>query len=251
MDAPGHVGQGELALLGGQGGVEDDLEQQVAQLLLQVVEAVPAVGLVQRPDGLQHLVGLLQQVAGEGRVGLLPVPRAALPQGADQLGEAGHLARHRRGQHRDVQRREVVGLDLPVEVVPGHGAHRLVGQPQAGQHHRRQPVGGLDRQLDVGQHRLGVALGHQQRPPLARRLDREPVPVDQPRPRRHRVDAQAGPGQVGERHARHQLDRHPGVGQQQLDRALGHQRRPRHGVQHLASAPRRRPPPPGPRRSPA
>ena len=39
VDAAGDVGQRELALLGGQHRVEHHLEQQVAELLLQVVEA--------------------------------------------------------------------------------------------------------------------------------------------------------------------------------------------------------------------
>src|SRR5205085_6998247 len=59
VDATRHVGQVEPSLLGRQRGVEDDLEQQVAQLLLEVGEAGGGVGL-ERVDGLEHLVGLLQ-----------------------------------------------------------------------------------------------------------------------------------------------------------------------------------------------
>ena len=39
VDAPGDVGQRELALLGGQHRVEHHLEQEVAELLLQRLEA--------------------------------------------------------------------------------------------------------------------------------------------------------------------------------------------------------------------
>ena len=44
VDAPGHVGQRELALLGRQHRVEHHLEQQVAELLLEVLE--PGAGLL-------------------------------------------------------------------------------------------------------------------------------------------------------------------------------------------------------------
>ena len=39
VHAAGHVGQRELPLLGGEGGVEHHLEQQVAELLLEVLVA--------------------------------------------------------------------------------------------------------------------------------------------------------------------------------------------------------------------
>ena len=39
VDAPGDVGQREAALLGAQDRVEHDLEEEVAQLLLEVLEA--------------------------------------------------------------------------------------------------------------------------------------------------------------------------------------------------------------------
>ena len=65
-----HVRHGELAGLGRHLAVEHDLEEQVAQLLGEV----PRVVLV---DGLQDLVGLLDQVGLEGGAGLLAVPWAA------------------------------------------------------------------------------------------------------------------------------------------------------------------------------
>ena len=99
VDAPGDVGQRELALLGGQHGVEHHLEQEVAELLLQLLEA-GARGHVDVVDRLEHLVGLLEQVTGEAGVGLLAVPRALRPQRADQLVEASHLAGDRRRQRR-------------------------------------------------------------------------------------------------------------------------------------------------------
>ena len=89
---PGDVGHAEPPVLGGQSGVEEDLEQEVAQLLFEMgggrrrPRGPPVVGaLGHLGDGVQDLVGLLDQVAGERGVGLLAVPRAALAQGADQL----------------------------------------------------------------------------------------------------------------------------------------------------------------------
>ena len=70
VDLPQHVGDFELTGFGGDVGMEGHLHQQVAKLLRQL-------GRVALVDGFQGLVGLLQQVALEGLVGLLPVPRAA------------------------------------------------------------------------------------------------------------------------------------------------------------------------------
>ena len=68
--AVGHVVQVEAALLLLNGGVEHHLEQHVTQLLLEVLGGL----LV---DGLGHLVGLLQEVAADGLMGLLGIPLAA------------------------------------------------------------------------------------------------------------------------------------------------------------------------------
>ena len=91
VDRAGDVGQREPALLRRQRGMEHDLEQQVAQLLLEVV--VPGAGLDVEPvDRVEDLVGLLQQVARERLVRLLPIPRALAAQGRDELGEPFDLA---------------------------------------------------------------------------------------------------------------------------------------------------------------
>ncbi len=100
VHAAGHLGQVEPPLLGRQAGVEEDLEQQVAQLLFEVVDrldldAVAGLGPGQLVDGVDHLVGLLQEVAGERGVGLLAVPRAVLAQAADEAVEGRHLPGHR------------------------------------------------------------------------------------------------------------------------------------------------------------
>ena len=77
----------------------------------------------------------------------------------------------RLGQPRDPQRGQVVGLDRAVEVLPGHLDQALVGQAEVRQQRDGARRRSLDRELDVRQHEAGVALGHEQRTPLARRLD--------------------------------------------------------------------------------
>ena len=70
--------------------MEHDLEQQVAQLLLEVVVGLGlgvGAAVAHCVERLEHLVGLLEQVAGEGGVGLLGVPRALGAQLGDQLDE--------------------------------------------------------------------------------------------------------------------------------------------------------------------
>ena len=69
LDEPsGDVVDVPAALVGGDLRMEDHLEQHVAEL-------VADRGVVARVDRLDQLVRLLQQVPGEGAVGLLGVPR--------------------------------------------------------------------------------------------------------------------------------------------------------------------------------
>ena len=65
-------------------------------------------------------------------------------------------------------------------------------------------------------------------------VDGEAMCVDDPDTRGHRVDPEADPGQIEEGQRGHELDPHPRVGEQQLHRTLGDDRRPGHGVQHRA-----------------
>ena len=94
VDAPGHPGQVEPVLLTGQPGVEDDLEEQVAQLLFEVgVGRRRATAVIERGQGVEDLVGLLDQVGHERRVGLGLVPRAVLAQRVHERLEPCHLDR--------------------------------------------------------------------------------------------------------------------------------------------------------------
>ena len=71
VDPAQDVGDGEEAGLVRHLGVKDDLEGEVAELLFQL-------GRIVLVDGLQDLVGLLQQVRLDARVGLLAIPGAAV-----------------------------------------------------------------------------------------------------------------------------------------------------------------------------
>ena len=69
-DSLGHVVDVERPVLPGHLGVEHHLEQEIAQLL---AEQLRSAGV----DGLEGLVRLLEQMAGQRPMGLLPVPGAA------------------------------------------------------------------------------------------------------------------------------------------------------------------------------
>ena len=83
------------------------------------------------------------------------------------------------------------------------------------------------------------ALAHQQRAPLSCCLDGEGRPVDEAHARVQGIDPQPVPRQVEEGQARDHLQLDPGVGPQQLDGSLRHQRRAGHGVEDLAVGCRR------------
>ena len=94
-----HLRHVEAALVRGDLGVDDDLQQEVAQLAGEVL-------VVAALDRLHHLVGLFDRHGLEALVGLLPVPWAAArrPQPRDQGHEGleggarpGALVAHARG----------------------------------------------------------------------------------------------------------------------------------------------------------
>ena len=66
----GHIVHGEIASLPLDVGMEYHLQQQIPQLLLQQGRVLPV-------DGLGHLIGLLQQTAPQGGMGLHSIPRTA------------------------------------------------------------------------------------------------------------------------------------------------------------------------------
>ena len=198
VDAPGHVGQGERALLGGEGGVEDDLEEQVAQLLLQVVEAGARLG-VEVVEGLEHLVGLLQQVAARACGGSARGPTGTRPAGGARPRRTPPPrrppGRPARGTYSEVRwsgsttrsRSSQATVVIASSGRPRRWSTVTGGTPAA------VSAGVAQRQLHVGQDVAGVALGDQQRPPLPRRLDVEPVAVDQAHARRPAGRRRAAP----------------------------------------------------------
>lgn len=70
-DGLGDVGEVERSRLLGHAGVEHDLEQQVAELALEV-------GEIAALDGVGDLVGFLDGVGRDRREGLGDIPRAAV-----------------------------------------------------------------------------------------------------------------------------------------------------------------------------
>lgn len=80
-DGRNHVDESEQALFLGHAGVEDDLEQQVAQFALQLVQVVAL-------DGVGDLVGFFDRIGGDGGEGLLHVPGAAAVRVAQPLHNA-------------------------------------------------------------------------------------------------------------------------------------------------------------------
>ena len=183
-------------------------------------------------DGVEHLVALLEQVPGEAAVGLAAVPRAALPQRADQFDQPDGRGRHRFGQVGDPQAGQVVRDEGAVEVGPRHLEHGLVGKSQALEHDDRPGVA-VHAELDVGEHQRPVALRHEERPGRARRLRCETVPVDEAGPGRDRVDPEPGPRQIQERQSRQHLQGDAVILAQQLHGALGDQRRTRDRIEDL------------------
>ena len=97
-------------------------------------------------------------------------------------------------------------------------------------------------ELDLGEEVTGPALGHQERTALPGQGRPEGAGVGQAHPLGQGVDTQRHPGQVQEGEGRQSGHRDPAVGPQQLDGALGHQRRAGHGVDHRSRAPPRRRP---------
>ena len=134
-------------------------------------------------------------------------------------------------------RREVVGDHDAVELRQRDRRAPLVGRAERLEHrHGVVAVEALQqRELHVGEHERAVTLRDKHRTGEVGVGDRPGV--DEPRVRRHRVDAESGPGEIGERQARHDLDRDVrGVRRvlEQLHGALGDDGASRHRVHDVA-----------------
>ncbi len=129
----------------------------------------------------------------------------------------------------------MVGVDRAVEVGPG-GFHDLFVRRAEGLQDGDGLVAGrlVGGQLDVGQHPVGVRVGHQQRPGFASGCGGELVAVDQAGAGFDRVDTEARPGHVEERHRRTQVAVDVVTGAEVAHRAFEHEWRPGHGVEDLA-----------------
>jgi hypothetical protein len=76
--------EGEGAAIGGEVGVKDDLEQEVAEFFAEV-------GVIGIADGVNRFAGFLEESGAEGFVGLFAVPRTTFGRAkeADDGAEAG------------------------------------------------------------------------------------------------------------------------------------------------------------------
>ena len=186
-------------------------------------------------DGVDDFVGLFEEVRHERVVGLLDVPRALLAQGSGQLVEADVRRADRCAELGDPQRREVVGVDGAVDVGPGGVDDPLVGGAERMEQRDRFVAGGLvDRQLDVGQHPVGVSVSDEQWTGVACGGGGEVVAVDQADSGLDRVESEAGPGHVEKRHRRPDVAVDVVTGEQMAHGALEHQRRTGHRIEDLA-----------------
>ena len=190
-----------VARLLGDPGVEDDLEQHVAELLGEV-------GRVAGADGVDDLVGLLDEVGGEGLVGLLGVPGAAagraqpvhrrddveeaptlhVPRPDDELDVRGWVEARHLGSHGVGEPGVAVGRAEP------HDRHagREVDEP-ASEHRRRLVPHLLDGEPGLDD-RLGEGVVDGAREPHGRARDDLPGAAgEQPRSDPGRGDEQPEP----------------------------------------------------------
>ena len=148
------IGEVERTLLRGELRVQDHLEEQVAQLLGKV-------GGRSVLDGIERLVGLLEQVRSQREVGLPSVPGASV--GCTQA----------RADGRHAVRAAEVGDRVERGNEPGRCGQSgvvKIGQPPAGSLGQALQLvrGGVERPEDVARARTGVPSGQHR----SRRCDR-------------------------------------------------------------------------------
>jgi hypothetical protein len=80
IDAADDIVEGEGGAFGGELGVEDDVEQEVAEFLLEE-------GIIGGVDGFEDFVSFFEELGADGLVGLLLVPGATA--GAAEAGDGG------------------------------------------------------------------------------------------------------------------------------------------------------------------
>ena len=211
------VGQVEDARLGRELGVEDDLEEQVAELLGEGRRRAAAERVV-------DLVGLLEEVVPERLVGLLAVPRAAVRQ-AQAVRDPGHRPRardgHLAGDRRQVERRrrdpppssspivEALGRAEPADRMvgrdrAGEDAERVVDRPDRDDRAGRRAARPRRRRRRASVDRRTASGDEQRRPGRLERRSRRGVsaattwrPATRSRPQRSRASATSASSTAG------------------------------------------------------
>ena len=127
----------------------------------------------------------------------------------------------------------MVRLEGSVELPPVHLRHDLVVEAEMVQQdraRRRRDCLVPQCQLHLGEEMARPALRHQEGPAFGAGHAGEVGRVHEPDARGERVDAERGPGQIEEGEGGHDRDLGARVGAQELDGALGHEWRPRDGI---------------------
>ena len=224
----------EAAGLLGDGGVELDVVQEVAELL-DDVGVRRRVGGIERFQSVDELERLFDEVWRQRLVRLLAVPRAPLPQRAGELVEADVVVADGVGKVGDVHTRQMIGVDGAVEIGPGRADDVLVGGTEALEDRDRlAAVRPLDSELDVREHPVGMGVGDQQWTVRTTGGTGELVSVDEANADLDRVDSEACPGEVEKRQRRQHVAADARIGAEQLNRTFEDERRPGHGVEDLA-----------------
>ena len=166
VDASGDIGQGEGAVFASELGVDEDLEQQVAEFFFEVdigrQQFVVRRGL-NSVDGLQDFVGFLQQVRPQRAVGLFTIPRAVLAQAMHEHFEALKRSTDRFGEFRNPQGRQMVGRKGLSQLGPLHFDDDLIAGSEPLQDGDRPRVEIVEDKNHVFEHGGRVHLGDQQR----------------------------------------------------------------------------------------
>jgi len=168
-------------------------------------------------------------------MGLFAVPRASLAKRAGKVVQSRHLAGDRRVEARDVEAREMVGLEHPVDVRPRRVDDAFVGQAEVVQQDDGLVATRIVvRQLHVREHPVGMRLGHEERSSVAGGMFGEAMPVDDAHAVVHWIDTERGPCEIEEAHRRNDVGHHARVATQLVDGGLQDERRSRHCIEHLA-----------------
>ena len=159
VDPADDIRHAEAARFGGDLRLQHDLQQQIAQLLLQRGQVVGV-------ERVQRLVGFLQQVRARATGASAPDPTGSRPGRAGGPRSPGTPRANHAGRRRDEERRLQPDDGAAIEVVQRQLLELCLVGP-GGMHQRDGVVVGVgvhQGQLDIGRHQRRVELAEQRRP---------------------------------------------------------------------------------------